>query len=309
VKRNLLIAAAAACLVLPSAGFADQAPQNAPPGQPEQPGQQHPRRARPQQNSQAPQTGQPTPRPGQPGLQGRPGRGGAPPRTQPPPSAPVIRQTAPGPQGPAIRRAPTERRTQPRTQAPPAVVAPPTGGQPYVRRPQPPAVTPTIPARPQARPGERAAPQMPGVRRPALRPPRGTPQLGGWTRDLRGPDRDYAGREWRQSHRDWDRNAPWRRSQDWWRHSRAFRSFFGPRLGFFFIPELGYYAVPSDYEHRYWVAGQYLPQWFWQFEVRDYWNYGLPEPPYGCVWVWVDNDVALIDASDGYILDIVHNVW
>ena len=178
----------------------------------------------------------------------------------------------------------------------------------------PSAVTPPPVAAPgalpsQARPGEHVRPQRPGFVAPAMRPPRGTPQLGGWTRDLRGSDRDRAGRQWRQSHRDWDHSAPWRRNHDWWRRSSAFRLFLGPRIGYFFIPELGYYAVPSEYVHRYWHAGEYLPQWFWRFEVRDYWNYGLPEPPYGCIWVWVDNDIALIDASDGYILDIVHNVW
>jgi hypothetical protein len=35
----------------------------------------------------------------------------------------------------------------------------------------------------------------------------------------------------------------------------------------------------------------------------------LPPPPYGCVWVWLNGDVALIDRSDGYILDIARNVW
>jgi Ni/Co efflux regulator RcnB len=43
--------------------------------------------------------------------------------------------------------------------------------------------------------------------------------------------------------------------------------------------------------------------------VRDFWRYGLPAPPNGCVWVWVGQDVALIDLDDGYILDIIPNVW
>jgi len=43
--------------------------------------------------------------------------------------------------------------------------------------------------------------------------------------------------------------------------------------------------------------------------VRDYVVYGLPPPPDGCAWVWVDDDVALVDLDDGYIFDIAHNLW
>jgi len=72
---------------------------------------------------------------------------------------------------------------------------------------------------------------------------------------------------------------------------------------------MGYISVPHQYRRHHWQAGQYLPNWFWRYAVREYWSYGLPDPPDGCAWVWVNNDVALIDLSDGYILDIVHNVW
>ena len=126
---------------------------------------------------------------------------------------------------------------------------------------------------------------------------------------MRGPDRDHAGQQWRDQHRGWDHDAPWRRDPFWWRKDRGFRFYYGPRIGFFFIPEFGYVAAPSQYQVHYWRAGDYLPDWFWRFVVRDYQSYGLPPPPDGCAWVWVDDDVALIDRSDGYILDIVHNVW
>jgi Ni/Co efflux regulator RcnB len=164
-------------------------------------------------------------------------------------------------------------------------------------------------------------PRYPGVQppsssRPTVQPPphrtprpSNQPRLDGWTRGLSGADRDRAGQQWRQSHHGWDASALWRRDPNWWRHNDAFRIFHGPRIGFFFIPAFGYVSVPPDYERRYWVQGEYLPNWFWRYTVVDYWNYGLPRPPDGCVWVWVDNDVALIDATDGYILDIVHNVW
>ena len=145
--------------------------------------------------------------------------------------------------------------------------------------------------------------------RNAARPPSGWSQLGPFDRLLRGADRDRAGQQWRGEHHDWDHNALWRQNRDWWRRDRGFRFFFGPRLGYFFIPDLGYVWAPPQYLNRYWKIGDLLPNWFWRYQVQDYWRYGLPEPPDGCAWVWVDDDVALVDLDDGYILDIVHNVW
>jgi Ni/Co efflux regulator RcnB len=139
--------------------------------------------------------------------------------------------------------------------------------------------------------------------------PANIPVLSGWTRAITGADRNQADQQWRQSHSGWDSSAPWRQNQNWWRGNAAFRLFFGERLGYFFIPELGYIVVPAEYQNHFWQAGDTLPSWFWQFQVNDYWNYGLPQPPDGCLWVWVDNDIALIDGSDGYIIDIVHNAW
>ncbi|MDR3507191.1 MAG: RcnB family protein [Caulobacteraceae bacterium] len=133
--------------------------------------------------------------------------------------------------------------------------------------------------------------------------------MGGWSPAARGPARAQAGDQWRQGHRDWDQGAPWRQNHNWWQGNASFRLYAGPRIGFFFIPDQGYISVPSQYRSRHWEAGQYLPAWYRRHLVRYYWNYGLPVPPNGCAWVWVNNDVALIDRSDGYILDIVHNVW
>jgi Ni/Co efflux regulator RcnB len=117
------------------------------------------------------------------------------------------------------------------------------------------------------------------------------------------------GQQWRQQNRGWDSGAVWRGNRDWWRGDRGFRLFSGLRAGFFFVPELGYVSAPREYWGRQWRAGGYLPRWFWRYEVRDYWRYGLPQPPYGCAWIWVNNDVALVDLSDGYILDIEYNIW
>ena len=141
------------------------------------------------------------------------------------------------------------------------------------------------------------------------RPPANLPTLSGWNHGVTGQAQVQAGQQWRQQHGGWDSHAAWRRNPNWWRGHSAFRLFGGARIGFFFIPGFGYISAPPEYRVHYWRAGDTLPSWFWRYQVRDYWSYGLPRPPDGCVWVWVDNDVALIDLDDGYILDIVHNVW
>ena len=57
------------------------------------------------------------------------------------------------------------------------------------------------------------------------------------------------------------------------------------------------------------ARGAYLPLFFLDYEVRDYREYGLPDPPDGCRWVWVNRGVVLVDQSDGYIVDEIDNVW
>ena len=51
-----------------------------------------------------------------------------------------------------------------------------------------------------------------------------------------------------------------------------------------------------------------MPRFFLSYAVSDYQNYGLPPPPYGYSWVWVNTSVLLVDRSDGYILDEIDNV-
>jgi Ni/Co efflux regulator RcnB len=156
-------------------------------------------------------------------------------------------------------------------------------------------------------PGVRAGQQQyqnPPVARQAAPPP-----LGDWRAPARGPERDRAGQQWRQQHQSWDQYAAWRRSSDWWRSDSSFRLFTGLRVGFFFVPERGYISLPRQYRDHHWREGEYLPRWFRTYAVSHYERYGLPRPPRGCVWIWLNGDVALIDRSDGYILDIARNVW
>lgn len=71
---------------------------------------------------------------------------------------------------------------------------------------------------------------------------------------------------------------------------------------------MGYVSAPPPYLRRYWPPGDMLPSWYWRYRILDYEQYGLPMPPDGCFWVWMDDDVALIE-SNGFIVDVVRNVW
>lgn len=168
-------------------------------------------------------------------------------------------------------------------------------------------------ARPDHQPNQRQAAQPSGRARAAAPPsaPRGpaAASLGAWHAPAKGPDRDRANQQWRRQNSGWDRGAVWRRSPTWWRGDPGFSLFVGPRIGFFFVPDLGYRAMPTLYRDRHWRPGDYLPGMFRRYVVVDYRRYGLPQPPFGCVWIWLNGDVALIDRGDGYILDVVTNVW
>jgi len=143
------------------------------------------------------------------------------------------------------------------------------------------------------------------------------PQTGRWNPqveqrfDRRGnPDQwGQARHDWRSAHSDWDRSTYWRQNRDWWRGRAEFRGYVGPRDGFWFIPGIGYYQAPQEYWGRHWGYGDYLPRYFWQYQVYSWADYGLPPPPWGCAWVWIDGGVALIDLSDGYILDVEYGLY
>jgi Ni/Co efflux regulator RcnB len=138
---------------------------------------------------------------------------------------------------------------------------------------------------------------------------------GGWTRGDRndhGGRRDHErdrrdfrnrfnGDQWR---RDWNR----RHGNDWWRRDRRWNSWSGVRIGFYFSPGYGYYSVPRSYAGRRWYSGDYLPSIFWRYRLDDWRTFDLGVPPPGTQWVWVNNDLYLIDSIDGYILEAVYNV-
>jgi Ni/Co efflux regulator RcnB len=80
-------------------------------------------------------------------------------------------------------------------------------------------------------------------------------------------------------------------------------------VNFYFAPGYGYYSVPRQYYGRSYQIGDYLPNVFWRYRVHDWAWYGLPAPPPGCAWVYVDNSIFLVDLFDGYIIDTAYQVW
>jgi Ni/Co efflux regulator RcnB len=144
----------------------------------------------------------------------------------------------------------------------------------------------------------------------------GNGQYGGWDRrDRSRPewrrdrdrDRDHYRGSWNHDH--WRNSFNRRHTGSWWRNNNWFRGYSGLRVNFYFAPGYGYYSVPRQYYGRSYQIGDYLPNVFWRYRVHDWAWYGLPAPPSGCAWVYVDNSIFLVDLFDGYIIDTAYQVW
>jgi Ni/Co efflux regulator RcnB len=64
------------------------------------------------------------------------------------------------------------------------------------------------------------------------------------------------------------------------------------------------------YEHR-WVFGETLPALFWvqNYWIGDYYDYGLPDPPPGFVWVRYGDDALLVDQNSGEVLQVEYDLF
>ena len=65
------------------------------------------------------------------------------------------------------------------------------------------------------------------------------------------------------------------------------------------------------YREHYWRHGERLPVAYYAPPrvLGNYRVYGLREPPYGCRWVRVNNDVVLAAIATGVVLDVAYNVF
>jgi Ni/Co efflux regulator RcnB len=111
-------------------------------------------------------------------------------------------------------------------------------------------------------------------------------------------DRDR--HDWREDGRHYDADR-WQRHRDGegdhdWRGGR--------------VHDDDYYRHGERFEHV-WRRGERLSPAYYapSYVVRDYYDYRLPAPPYGCRWIRVDNNVVLAAVATGLVLDVVYNVF
>ena len=71
------------------------------------------------------------------------------------------------------------------------------------------------------------------------------------------------------------------------------------------------YFYPRGFGFRTWGFGDYLPGPYFtsDYVIGDYWDYGLQAPPPGFEWMQVGNDALLVRPSDGYVLDVAHDLF
>ncbi len=112
--------------------------------------------------------------------------------------------------------------------------------------------------------------------------------------------RQYQGGQYQG--RTWNRNS--RLSGDWWRGRRGFEGYGGHRSGFWFAPGWGYYQVDPRWYGYDWEIGAVVPYELRSYYVSDPEDYGLPPAPYGAAWVFLGDQIVLIDLQSGDIIQI-----
>ncbi|MDE2488854.1 MAG: RcnB family protein, partial [Alphaproteobacteria bacterium] len=127
------------------------------------------------------------------------------------------------------------------------------------------------------------------------------PQVDSWGGDHRdrGDHRDGGDHGDRGGHRDRGDHPQWRPGA----YPHSYPSYHRYHVRPYFYP-------PHWFAHD-WMFGEFLPEaWFApQYLIEDWWDFGLPEPPYGYDWVRVGTDALLIDEYDGRIVQVVRYVF
>jgi hypothetical protein len=116
-----------------------------------------------------------------------------------------------------------------------------------------------------------------------------------------------------QDHRyDWRTYQPGHRPPQWQQYRQNFdpRPFEANRYA-----ERRYhweaYREPSGWYYQRWSYGEVFPVVFWaqEYWINSYWAFGLPNPPYGYVWVRYGPDALLVDVETGQILSVVYSLF
>lgn len=101
----------------------------------------------------------------------------------------------------------------------------------------------------------------------------------------------------------YDRNNP-----NWWHGHPGFNGYHGVRHGYYYAPGYGYYHA-HGYYGRAWVVGVTVPVAFRSYVVVNPAFYGLAVAPVGQSWIYVNNNIVLINRSSGVIIRTVPRVW
>jgi Ni/Co efflux regulator RcnB len=73
----------------------------------------------------------------------------------------------------------------------------------------------------------------------------------------------------------------------------------------------GYWRPQRGFYYHRWIYGEFLPFGWYEpdYWVGDYWDYGLPVPPYGYAWVRVGPDVLLINLATGFVAETIYGLF
>ena len=154
-------------------------------------------------------------------------------------------------------------------------------------------------------PGQRGDFLTPGQRGDFRTPgQRGDFRTPGQTADWRAAAqrRDWRnGRALTPGQRGW---TPGQRADGWWRGHRGFDGYQGRRDGFWFAPGYGYYQPDPRWYDYDWEIGVSVPYGLRSYYINDPYAYDLPPAPYGCAWIFLGNEMVLIDIRSGQIVQI-----
>ncbi len=104
--------------------------------------------------------------------------------------------------------------------------------------------------------------------------------------------------------------ARWDRTKgEWWRGRAEFHDFAGVRPGFWYVPGRGYYRPDPRWYGFNWQVGFVAPLEFRTFYVQDPLFYGLAPAPYGFQYIYLNNNIALINVASGQIVSILPNIY
>ena len=100
-----------------------------------------------------------------------------------------------------------------------------------------------------------------------------------------------------------------RGDRTWWRNRPEFRAYTGARPGMWFRPGFGYVRVDPRWYGYGWRVGGHVPLEFRGYYVQSPDLFGLGRAPYGYVYVYLGNNIALMQRATGLIVQVYPNIY